>query len=775
MNSDSQETSLPIDTPGNTSGEKTTPLDVQRNLDQQHGANGGLQPVPSSNDPDLISPEELKAIFDDLRGLEILRDPQGNPRQLGRGSFGEVLLARERQLRRQVAVKALRQDLIDSKSIVMQFLEEGRLTSQLQHPGIPSVHAIGLWEGRPAIVMKLIEGQTLHKLLKARDFSITSNQTELVDYFLQICRAVGYAHSVGRTHLDLKPSNVMIGAHGEVQVMDWGLAERMPDAGTEDGSSHWNQNEGDLSPLQGKAKGTYPYMPPEQANGRASEYGPASDVFSLGAILSEMLTGRPAYSGTKSELRRKATQADLTACIENLNQRELQDGTLAPLAALARWCLAADPKARPSDAGRVAEAISCYQEDLRQQVLRDMKERVEREQQKLVELARRRLRNTIAAVAGAGLFIAAVMGTGVSASISARNSDTAATLKRIDEALKRPETYRVAQREFDTIRERNNEWSTLFSRRIREDWKAAERDLAFIAAHEKARKTNFESALVPGSSAEPSDFGYGTMFRDYGITPEDKSDAITKLKSSRIRKELLAGLDHWSCLASEFLKPLLREIGMQVSEIEWRQQLRNPRRWTSSESIKEWLHELRDHFIEFTAVEFESLARILKEKQMLAEMEEVLRRGTREYPDDLWLNLILGQTLSRKAISEPPSQTRRDLLQEAVSYLRAAAAVSDDAFIHVELSRALLELGNFADAELEISRVRKAAPDSIPALRQLAEIELRQGKFDEAHSVCSDALNIVKNRQLDTTSPAWIADLKQLQERINSTRTNASR
>ena len=115
------------------------------------------------------------------------------------------------------------------------------------------------------------------------------------------------------------------------------------------------------------------------------------------------------------------------------------------------------------------------------------------------------------------------------------------------------------------------------------------------------------------------------------------------------------------------------------------------------------------------------------------------------------------------------------MLQEAVSYLRAAAAVSDDAFIHVELSRALLELGNFADAELEISRVRKAAPDSIPALRQLAEIELRQGKFDEAHSVCSDALNIVKNRQLDTTSPAWIADLKQLQERINSTRTNASR
>src|SRR5262249_23634165 len=150
------------------------------------------------------------------------------------------------------------------------------------------------------------------------------SRSRLLGIYLQVCQAVAYAHARGVIHRDLKPSNVMVGTFGEVQVMDWGLAKVLPRGGTVDdaeagrvaeqeaittvrsGGSHSDQSQ------VGSVMGTPSYMAPEQARGEIHAIDERTDVFSLGSILCEILTGRPAYSGrTSAEIHQRAEQADL--------------------------------------------------------------------------------------------------------------------------------------------------------------------------------------------------------------------------------------------------------------------------------------------------------------------------------------------------------------------------------------------------------------------------------------------------------------------------------
>ena len=187
--------------------------------------------------------------------------------------------------------------------------------------------------------------------------------------FEQVCQAMAYAHSRGVIHRDLKPSNVMVGAFGEVQVMDWGLAkvldrggvadeERAPRAG--DGASAVRTlrcgSEGPESRV-GSVLGTPSYMAPEQARGELDTLDERADVFALGSILCEILTGRPAFAGgSATDLYRKAERADLSDALARLEACDSD----AELVELARSCLAAAPKHRPRDAGAVVARLSAY-------------------------------------------------------------------------------------------------------------------------------------------------------------------------------------------------------------------------------------------------------------------------------------------------------------------------------------------------------------------------------------------------------------------------------
>src|SRR5260370_32529735 len=145
--------------------------------------------------------------------------------EIGRGGMGVVYRARDTALDRDVAVKLLSQRYPPDSFPAQRFLSEARITGQLQHPGIPAVHQVGtVADGRPCLAMKLIKGSTLEALLKQRT-DPAGDRGRLLAIFEAVCQAVGYAHAHPVLHRDLKPANVMVGAFGEVQVMDWGLAK----------------------------------------------------------------------------------------------------------------------------------------------------------------------------------------------------------------------------------------------------------------------------------------------------------------------------------------------------------------------------------------------------------------------------------------------------------------------------------------------------------------------------------------------------------------------
>jgi tRNA A-37 threonylcarbamoyl transferase component Bud32 len=245
-------------------------------------------------------------------------------RLLGLGGIGEVWLGRDRDLRRQVAVKTLQQRHAGVGGLALRLEEEAQITGQLQHPNIPPVYEKGtLGDGRPYFCMKVVRGETLDELLKRR-----AGPAEDLEHFLgvfgQVCQAVAYAHSKGVIHRDLKPANVMVGAFGEVQVMDWGLAKVLPDEApaAEDTAVAESVVETDRADRPGVlltgVLGTYAYMPPEQARGEVARMGRSSDVFSLGAILCEVLTGRPPYVGTPEEVRTQAQVGFLHEAVRRL-------------------------------------------------------------------------------------------------------------------------------------------------------------------------------------------------------------------------------------------------------------------------------------------------------------------------------------------------------------------------------------------------------------------------------------------------------------------------
>jgi hypothetical protein len=280
--------------------------------------------------------------------------------------MGIVYRATDTVLGREVAVKVLQEHYETGSAVALRFVDEARITGQLQHPGVPAVHDLGtLPDGRPFLAMKLIKGRTLEALLRDRA-DPAQERGRLVAAFEHVCQAVGYAHAHGVVHRDLKPGNVMVGAFGEVQVMDWGLAKlltggRAAGAGSADPGATTAKTairparEWDDETRVGSVLGTPAYMPPEQAIGAVDQIDQRSDVFGLGATLCAILTGGPPYVGADGESTRQlAARAKLDNAFARLDACGAEPG----LVALCKRCLAAEKADRPADAGEVAQAVN---------------------------------------------------------------------------------------------------------------------------------------------------------------------------------------------------------------------------------------------------------------------------------------------------------------------------------------------------------------------------------------------------------------------------------
>jgi len=231
-----------------------------------------------------------------------------------RGGMGRVLLVHDIKMGREVALKELLMPESDSPNPrdspirrstmeMARFLREGCLTASLEHPGIVPVYELGRrTNGTLYYTMKLVRGSTFSAALRARKG--LDGRLGLLRNYLDLCHAIAYAHSKGVIHRDIKPSNVMIGEFGETVVLDWGLAkekgapEIAPDGGAD--APHAVAHapiEGLAQTREGDAIGTPAYMPPEQALGKRDEIDEQSDVYSLGIVLYELLTGRTPYDG----------------------------------------------------------------------------------------------------------------------------------------------------------------------------------------------------------------------------------------------------------------------------------------------------------------------------------------------------------------------------------------------------------------------------------------------------------------------------------------------
>jgi tetratricopeptide (TPR) repeat protein len=285
--------------------------------------------------------------------------------EMARGGMGVVYRATDMVLGREVAVKVLQDKYAPDSGTARRFANEARIMGQLQHPNIPAVHDLGvLPDGRPFLAMKLIKGNTLEDLLNRRT-DPAAERGRYVAAFEQVCQAVAYAHAHAVIHRDLKPANVMVGAFGEVQVMDWGLAKVLgarpgertdPEETTTVGTAVLSLRDSDDPYTRaGSVLGTPAFMPPEQAAGAVGLIDTRSDVFGLGAVLAVVLTGRPPFvSDTAESARVKAARADVGECWARLEACGADPG----LVTLCRRCLAARPEDRPADAGAVAQAVA---------------------------------------------------------------------------------------------------------------------------------------------------------------------------------------------------------------------------------------------------------------------------------------------------------------------------------------------------------------------------------------------------------------------------------
>jgi serine/threonine protein kinase len=373
------------------------------------------QAVAAQGEPTLLTGPPVSALAPAPPGYELLE-------RVGQGGMGVVHRARDVRLGREVAVKLLRDDYPAGSAVCARFVAEAQITGQLQHPGIPAVHELGtLPDGRPFLAMKLVKGRTLHELLKERA-DPAQGRGRFVAVFEQVCQAVGYAHAHRVIHRDLKPGNVMVGAFGEVQVMDWGLAKVLAATAPAVADNEAGPPEtmmaltaidtplaGESGTRTGAVMGTPAYMAPEQAGGEVRKLGARSDVFGLGAILCQILTGQPPFSGKDAnEVRLQAVRGELQGAFARLDAC----GAEPDLIALCKKCLAFRQADRPADGEAVAHEVARIRtaaEERARQAERERAAALARE----AEQRKRRRQLLAAAVAIAAVLTVGIVGTAV--------------------------------------------------------------------------------------------------------------------------------------------------------------------------------------------------------------------------------------------------------------------------------------------------------------------------------------------------------------------------
>jgi tetratricopeptide (TPR) repeat protein/tRNA A-37 threonylcarbamoyl transferase component Bud32 len=332
-------------------------------------------------------------------------------REHARGGLGEVFVALDTDLNREVALKEIQDRFADHPDARARFLREAEVTGKLEHPGVVPVYGLGIYpDGRPYYAMRFIRGESMHAAIQRfhqadadprRDQGERSLALrELLGRFVMVCNAVAYAHSRGVIHRDLKPANAMLGEYGETLVVDWGLARLLDQTAGEETTAErpmqLGSGSGTAATQMGQVVGTAAYMPPEQAEGQLDRVGTASDVFSLGGTLYTLLTGQAPYSG--EDMLGQARRATV------LPARQRKASVPVALDAVCSKAMARRPENRYPTARALAEEMQRWLADEPVQAYREpVADRVRRWS--------RRHRTLVSG--GAALLVASVVALGV--------------------------------------------------------------------------------------------------------------------------------------------------------------------------------------------------------------------------------------------------------------------------------------------------------------------------------------------------------------------------
>jgi tetratricopeptide (TPR) repeat protein len=702
--------------------------------------------------------------------------------EAARGGLGIVYRGHDRDLGREVALKALDRRLAADPGFVRRFVAEARVCGRLQHPGVVPVHELGLDQTEcPYFVMKMITGQTFAEVLAAR-ITPTDDRRRCLDAFEKVCHTIAYAHDQGVVHRDLKPANVMIGAFGEVQVVDWGLAlvltqsqDRASDAVTAPAVIA----PGRAPSVAGAVSGTPAYMPPEQARGETPSIDARSDVFALGAMLAEILTGRPVHT---RELDTRL-QIDRTARGDfSLVQRRLHEcGAESDLVALALACLAPAMADRPASAAVVAKSIGDH--------LAAVEDRSRRAQLRAVA-ARANARATLVIASLVVVMLSAASGAFLwwresehrrGAEAVAQVDAAAAEVVRLAERARASEGLglgpwdqaRLAAQQAVQLAEALPVSAEMRARmgqmesELRRDQEAAQlrmqrrqRDQHMVQSLLEVRIP--ETELSQNQQRRNTALRYGELFTSYlggrDLWALSVDDAVEALQSE-IQPELAAALDLWSLALSNSTtfgpSPTVEGSGIwslalyltNASDMFVEKLQAISRRLDPGDP---WRNKLRDLIREFDSVE---LARITKDVGLeslsvstailLAELSSrsgevqqgiaIYQQACAIHPSDV--GVTIGAALQL---------TSADALEPAVGFWRIARALApQNPGIHHQLGSCLRKLQRDDEAVPCYQQALEINPMRWASAADLQVVFLRLGKYDAAATVieqCASSL-----------------------------------
>jgi eukaryotic-like serine/threonine-protein kinase len=630
-----------------------------------------------------LFPEAGAAEFDETMPLF----PQGLPQvpgydvteELGRGGVGVVYKARHLRLNRPVALKMLLAGACASRAERQRLSREAELVAELRHPNIVQVYDVGDLDGRPFFTMEFIEAGSLDRKLARKPLPAR----EAASLLAVLAEAIDAAHRAGIVHRDLKPSNVLLTADDTPKISDFGLARHLGIGATLTQSG---------TPL-----GTPSYMAPEQAQGKSHETGPAADLYALGAILYELITGRPPFHAETA-----AATVQLVLSQDPVPPSRLNSHVPRDLETICLKCLHKDARRRYTTAAAVADDLNRF---LRHQPIAA----------RPVGRPERALRWLWRNPTATALIVTAALLIGLAGAAGLREwglvtqwSERLALVIKLQEQGRFDEARGILQQ------------SDAGTAHLRKQIEQARANLKLVERLEAIRLGRGHLVQIGDIPYVESSRRYVVAFREGGLGDprEDPDRVAVRLKASPVRKALVAALDDWAVCADEEVRVWALCVARGMDPDPWRDRVRDPHRWARVESFPEMAADT-------AGVEEQPATLIVafgtRWRRLGGDPTAFLERVQRRHPDDFWVNFELGRLL----VARDPAA--------AVGYFRAAEALRPDAgVVHFTLVYALRMLGQLDNAIHHGKRAVHIDPSHALAWNQLGLALLAKGRTDEA-------------------------------------------